>query len=314
LKKRTKKLLITYFKYKSFLLLFFKKEVLACFSLLVLCSPATAQTLKLATWNIEWLTLRQVGDPGLPSDITRTRDAADFAALRHYADTLNADIVAFEEVDGPEVAAQVFAPDRYTLHLTADHVTQRTGFAIRKGLAFTANPDVTSLNVYAADAPYPLRSGADITLRLGANRLRLLAVHLKTGCREDPPERSRRPACATLAAQIPPLQAWIAARQQEGVPFVIMGDFNRWMDGDDPLLAELRLAAPLVRATEGRADPCWGGGRFIDHILAGGAAGQWIQPNSLRVMVYRETDLAAKERLSDHCPVSVMLRVAGPAP
>jgi endonuclease/exonuclease/phosphatase family metal-dependent hydrolase len=303
LKKRTKKLLnLT----KSFLLLFFKKE--AC-AFLLLAFPAQSQTLKLATWNIEWLTLRQPGDPALPRDVVRTRAPADFAALHQYADRLNADVIAFEEVDGAEVAARVFAPDHYTLHLTGDHVTQHTGFAVRKGLEFSVNPDLTSLNVYAADAPYPLRSGADITLRLGANRLRLLAVHLKTGCREDRPERSKRPACATLAAQIPPLQAWIAARQQEGMPFVIMGDFNRWMDGDDPVIAELRLAAPLVRATEGQADPCWGGGRFIDHILAGGAASRWMQPETLRVMVYRETDQAAKERLSDHCPVSVMLRV-----
>jgi endonuclease/exonuclease/phosphatase family metal-dependent hydrolase len=279
--------------------------------LFALAWPAQAQTLKLATWNIEWLTLRQPGDPGLPRDVVRTRSAADFAELHQYAERLNADVVAFEEVDGPEVAAKVFPPDHYMLHLTADHVTQRTGFAIRKGIAFTANPDLQTLNVYPPDAPYPLRSGADVTLQLGANRLRILAVHLKTGCREDTPQRSRRSACGTLAEQIPPLQAWIAARQREGTPFVIMGDFNRWMDGDDPFLADLRLAAPLVRATEGQADPCWGGGRFIDHILAGGGAARWLQRDTLRVLVYRETDREAKERLSDHCPVSAMFRVAG---
>lgn len=280
---------------------------------LTLALPAHAQTLKLATWNIEWLTLRQPGDPALPADVRRTRNNDDFALLHRYAEALAADVVAFEEVDGPEVAARVFSTDHYTLHLTADHVTQRTGFAIRKGLAFTANPDVRALNVYPPDAPFPLRSGADVTLHFGARELRVLAVHLKTGCREDRPTRSRRPACATLAAQIPPLQAWIAAREREAIPFVIMGDFNRWMEGDDPFLADLRLAGPLVRATEGQADPCWGGGRFIDHILAGGPAANWLQPNSLRVLVYRETDPQAKEHLSDHCPVSVMLR-APPSP
>jgi endonuclease/exonuclease/phosphatase family metal-dependent hydrolase len=105
------------------------------------------------------------------------------------------------------------------------------------------------------------------------------------------------------------LQSWIAARRQEGVPFVVMGDFNRWMDGDDPFLAALRQAAPLVRATEGRADPCWGGGQFIDHILAGGPAVAWMQPQTLRVLTYHETDPALKEHLSDHCPVSVLFRL-----
>ena len=52
-----------------------------------------------------------------------------------------------------------------------------------------------------------------------------------------------------------------------------------------------------------------GGGSFIDHILAGGAARSWMVPDSLRVMVYRETADAAKEQLSDHCPVSVRFRL-----
>ena len=89
-----------------------------------------------------------------------------------------------------------------------------------------------------------------------------------------------------------------------------MGDLNRRMDGRDELLAGLNQAAPLLRVTEGRASPCWGGASFIDHILAGGAARGWVEPNSLRVLVYRE-GAEAKERLSDHCPVSVRLQLPG---
>jgi hypothetical protein len=77
------------------------------------------------------------------------------------------------------------------------------------------------------------------------------------------------------------------------------------MDGRDELLAALNQAAPLARATEGKGTPCWGGNSFIDHILAGGAARGWMVPDTLRVMVYRESGEAAKGQLSDHCPVSV---------
>ena len=90
---------------------------------------------------------------------------------------------------------------------------------------------------------------------------------------------------------------------------MLLGDFNRRMDGPDDLLAALASAAPLARATEGRGSPCWGGNSFIDHILAGGAARGWMMPDSLRVMVYRETSEAAKGQLSDHCPVSVRFRL-----
>jgi len=276
--------------------------------LLLLVFPAGAAELKIATWNLEWLTARPAGDPALPSDV-RPKRPEDLARLARYAALLDADVVAIEEVDGPEIAARVFPPDRYTLHLTADQVVQRTGLAIRNGLAFTGNPDLTALDLYPADARYRLRSGADITLHLRGGPLRVLALHLKTGCREDPLATSRRSECHTLAAQLAPLQAWVAARTTEGVPFVLLGDFNRWMDGADSFWAGLTREGPVVRATEGHSSPCWGGEQFIDHIIAGGGARAWLEPDTLRVLVFRETGEDWKQRLSDHCPVSVRLRV-----
>lgn len=269
--------------------------------LLALPGPAGAVSLKLSTWNLEWLTARPPGDPALPRDV-RPKDQEALARLHRYAEILDADVVAFQEVDGPAIAARVFSPARYRLVLTHDDVVQRAGFAVRNGLAFTRNPDLAGL----ALGPHSrLRSGADITLDLQGARLRLLSVHLKTGCREDRLSRSRRPQCAELALQLPVLQGWIAQRRREGVPFVVMGDFNRWMDGRDAFFAGLQSTGPLARATEGHYSPCWGGGGFIDHIIAGGAARGWMQRETLRVLVYREQGWAWKRRLSDHCPVSV---------
>ena len=57
------------------------------------------------------------------------------------------------------------------------------------------------------------------------------------------------------------------------------------------------------------SSPCWGNESFIDHILAGGAAAAWMRPDTLRVLTFRETDPAWKDRLSDHCPVSVRFLV-----
>jgi endonuclease/exonuclease/phosphatase family metal-dependent hydrolase len=278
--------------------------------LLLLVAPCcgAASELKLATWNIEWLTARPAGDPSLPADV-RPKAAEDIARLRAYADALAADVVAFQEVDGPELAARVFSPDRYVLRMSGDRVVQRVGLAIRAGLRFTANPDLVGLDVYAAEAPYHLRSGVDVTLDLPGGKLRILAVHLKTGCRSDRLAASPRRECATLRAQLAPLQGWIAARRDEGVAFVLMGDFNRWMDGTDAFWAGLNEPAQLIRATEGRSSPCWGGGGFIDHIIAGGAARGWMEPDSLRVLVYRERGAEWKQRLSDHCPVSVRLHL-----
>ncbi len=266
-------------------------------------AAAWAADLKLATWNLEWLTLRHEGDRALPRDV-QPKDQSERAVLRRYAERLAADVVALQEVDGPEAAATIFPPSRYALHFTRDRVVQRVGFAIRDGLRFTANPDLVSLNV-TPGARHPLRAGADITLELPGGRLRLLAVHLKTGCREDRLARSNREQCGQLRLQRAALEGWLAERRRDGVPFAILGDFNRWMDGRDDFLAGLQAAAPLARATEGHSTPCWGGGGFVDHILAGGAARGWMRPDTLRVLVYREHGFAAKQRLSDHCPVSV---------
>jgi endonuclease/exonuclease/phosphatase family metal-dependent hydrolase len=280
-------------------------------ALLLLTGAAQAAELRIATWNLEWLTGRPAGDPALPEDV-RPKRSEDIDSLRRYALTLDADVIAFQEVDGPEMAARIFPTERYAILITADDVVQRVGFAVRRGIAVRHNPDLAGLDVLPG-ATHRLRSGADITLDLPGARLRLLAVHLKTGCNHDRLSSvgggSISRTCETLHRQVAPLQGWIAQRREEGMPFVLLGDFNRRMDGRDELLAALTMAAPLTRATEGRASPCWGGGSFIDHILAGGAARSWVVPDSLRVMVYRETGEAAKEHLSDHCPVFVRFRL-----
>ena len=274
--------------------------------LLLLAAPVQAVELKIATWNLEWLTLRTAGDPILPEGVIPKR-AEDRAVLRRYAQYLDADIVAVQEVDGPEVLRDIFTPDRYAIYMTGDAVVQRTGFAVRRGLEVQHNPDLTGLDIYP-DARFRLRSGADITVVLPGGRLRLLDVHLKTGCHDKRlTDHSRN--CATLARQVAPLGGWLAQRRAEGVPFVLLGDFNRVMDGDDDLLAALNAVTPLARATEGYSTSCWGGNTFIDHILAGGAARAWMERDTLRVMTYRETEPEAKERLSDHCAVSVRFRL-----
>lgn len=270
--------------------------------LLLLTVPAAAADLKITTWNLDWLTTRPSSAPYLPPDVTLRQDA-DIARLAAYAQQLNADVIAIQEVDDWQAAARLFPRDRYAVHMTRDHVLQRVGIAVRRGIRYDPHPDVTAL------ANNNLRSGADITLHLGAHDLRVLAVHLKKGCTHQPLQRPQGSSCRDLQAQIEPLQDWIRQRAAAGEAFIILGDFNRWMDGHDAFLKALRQAAPLARATEGHSSPCWGNETFIDHILAGGPAAEWMQPETLKVLVYQETDPAWKQRLSDHCPVSVHISV-----
>ena len=273
------------------------------FLLLVLTLPAAATDLKLATWNIAWATLRAPDDREVPRDVRRRTDA-DWALLRAYATRLDADIIAFQEFDGLAVARRVFDESAYAFFFPDEQDVQRAGFAIRRTLRVTQNPDLAQLDLRPW-ARFSLRRGTDVTIEHEGHRLRLLSVHLSASCNESPLDSS--PQCAGLAQQAAVLAGWVAQRRDEGMPFALMGDFNRRVPpgGGDEFLAPL---GPITRATEGYSNPCFGQGRpFIDHILLGGAARGWMVQNTLRVMVYAERD--ARDRLSDHCPVSIRLRL-----
>jgi len=286
----------------------------ACLALaLAACAtapPAAKWPLKIASWNLEHLA--EDGATGC-----RPRTDADYAALRRYADKLDADVVAFEEVQSAKAAARVFDPAKYDLLIEVRSGggapsacggqpgrflnRQAVGFAIRKGLAFERREDLTALQLGNPN----LRSGVDIVVRpRGGAPLRLLAVHLKSGCASG----DRNEACGTLRQQVPILERWIDARATEGTRFAVLGDFNRrlaqagdaiWLDLDDsqPANADLALAAG------GRHPACDPRFRdFIDHVvLDKRAAGDLI---GFQELVYD----AGGERPSDHCPIAATLR------
>lgn len=268
-------------------------------------APAGAATLRLSTWNLDWLTQRRAGDPSLPRDV-HPRDIADIDRLARYAARLHPDIAALEEIDTPELAARLFPAPRYRILMSHDDVVQKTALAVRAGLNVTRNPDLDALDVYPPDAPRHLRGGLDVTIDDGHASLRLLVVHLKAGCR-DGTAGDRRPACRTLYRQVAVMTDWIMERQDEGEPFAVLGDFNHMLGTGDPMLGMLADNGPLTVPTVGVASPCWGGEYFIDHILLGDRARQWLHPDSLRVMLYQEDDPDLQSRLSDHCPVSIGL-------
>ena len=276
----------------------------ALLALLLLSAPSAAAELKLATWNLAWLTTRPAGDPELPRDVLR-RAPEDLARLRAYADRLAADVIAVQEVDGPEAAALVLDPAQWRFFFPRENDVQRAGIAVRRHLPATQNEDLAALDLRPG-ARFSLRRGADVTVGQGASRLRVLSLHLNAGCRE-PGDTGRQ--CEGIARQAEILAGWIEDRRVAGEAFALAGDFNRRFDRDPVILPMLERAAPLTRATAGRSNPCWGGRPFVDHILLGGPARDWLAEGSLRVLVYAERTPEWRNRLSDHCPVSILLNL-----
>jgi endonuclease/exonuclease/phosphatase family metal-dependent hydrolase len=264
----------------------------------VAASAAPPRHLVVATWNIAWLN-RSPGEGEIP------RREADYERLARYADRIDADVVALQEIDGSAAAALVFDAKRYVFHFTSDEDSvQRAGFAIRRGIRFTANPDVLALAVGGT------RRGADVTLHLAGEDLRLLSLHLKTGCWDDALETASEP-CRILVRQLPVLEDWIDARAREGAPFAVLGDFNRRFEPPDQFWPEIDDGDPpgvrLTDAVAGVTSRCWNGEypRFVDHLVFGAVAAAWIEPGSLHQLVFDPSDARHKRTLSDHCPVAV---------
>jgi len=261
---------------------------------------AAAHELKIATWNIEHLR-DSIGEGSNP------RDQADFDRLKAYADILDADVIAFQEVKNHAAAERVFDSAVFQIFMSSRNHPQKTGFAVRRGVVAVQHPDFSALDVTGG-----LRHGTDITITVDRQDIRLLSVHLKSFC-FDKPLTSSSDACQKLHQQVPVLESWIDARAAEGTPFIVLGDFNRRFDAPgEGFWEEIDDGKPhnadLTRVTESQAPLCWDRkfDLFIDHIVLDRQAARWIRPYTFEQVVYQE-DETLENRLSDHCPIAVVI-------
>lgn len=315
---------------------------LASIVLLALAAPAAAGAapsgrLTLGSWNLEWLMqpatfdalaarclghgLRAGGsDRAIPCNIVpKARwSEQDLARLRSFAAALPLDVIALQEVDGAEAAAEVF-PDHAFCFTKRKHV-QNVGFAIRRGIPHRCNRDYRPLGLAGND----VRWGVDVTLWPGTRReIRLLGVHLKSACNRDP-LTDPRDDCRVLQEQVPVLEAWIDKRAREGVPFAVVGDFNRrfdrerdaardarnrivsmWPEIDDGEPAEADLLSAGVDHGPVGCNTGHGARMPIDHIVLGRRLARRLVAGSFRPWDYP----GGAHRWPDHCVISVELQL-----
>lgn len=268
-----------------------------------------AKTIKLTTWNVEWLvSSKDIINTPIPKDIA-IRKTPDFKNLLFYSHKLQADIIAAQEVGSIETLTMIFPTDQYFFFISKDLIAQRTAIVIRKNLFehIKQNMDLTELSLIHKFRP--LRSGLDITIYTKENSLRILVVHLKSGCQDYPLDRAKlKQSCLLLKAQLPILKKWVTKRIEEQQAFIVLGDFNRVISPNDSFFTSLS-SKNLFFPTAYKANPCWEGNFFIDGFIIDPKANQWLIQNSLRVMKYTEQGYDAQNKLSDHCPVSVKLSI-----
>lgn len=223
----------------------------------------TPNTIRLATWNIEHL--GRVGEGCVP------RTEAQIAAVRDYVRALNADVISFQEVASEEAALAVFPTDEWRLFVSQRVYDRpqpqcrqdrtrimghmRTGFAVRRGLAVTSEPELTALGdtaFRANDEPH----GVDVALRIGRQSVRLLSVHLTSGCSSESLDETS--ACIALFSQAPAMKGWVDARTAADETWLIAGDFNRSWHDDDPFwqaaFGDQQQVVKVVSRTETSGD------------------------------------------------------------
>ena len=281
--------------------------------LVLVLAPQTGsgEELRIAAWNLEHLDDSDgAGCVG--------RSAADYEVLARRIAELDADIVAFQEVEDEAAAHRVFPASDWHVEVSRrppmeespacwDRPQEQfghlaTGFAIRRGVQYRRHGDLTSLG---ADDAFQ-RWATDIAVTSQGLELRLLSVHLRTGCWGAAQDDDSGNAEIWCNAAWPDRGAEGVGRRPsaKAQPFVILGDFNRRLALADDWAWRLLspASAPLLLLTKDapfRCDPRFPA--FIDHMVAGGGAETMLAPGSFR-------EESRRDPHPDHCAMSAVFR------
>jgi endonuclease/exonuclease/phosphatase family metal-dependent hydrolase len=275
--------------------------------------PHPSGRLRIATWNLENLHALDGQSVYLAPDPSVKRAAIDYERIKCYVRLFDPDILAVQEVDGEEALSRVVDLDVYDVHVSSRlrgslNGKQNTGFAYKRGLNVVPQDDFTALDV---DGNGALRYGTRIDLTFHSRTVKLMSVHLKSGCFEN---SSTSSACPTLERQIPVLETWMDETAQQETAFIVLGDFNRRLNQPgDEVWTELDdgqpLTADLFAVTEDMPIACRSDmfTEFIDHIVFDRSSAPWVDTSSFRHLTYRQQDKEEWNKISDHCPVVVEL-------
>ena len=267
-----------------------------------------------ATWNIAWFG-DGVRDENLVGNRRRgqhLRGGADFERLRGVVSrlaNLGVEIVGLQEVENADAARRIFPESEWELFLsrrsTVPEWAQRTAIVVRRaaGWQVERRPDVAAWSPQGRD-----RYGVDLSLTRGAERVRVLTVHFQSGCQGDSLDSGKR-RCGSLRMQLAVLKGWLFERLREGVPAVVAGDWNRFLSRPGDEAAVGLPGDPLILPPVGGSPGCWDGhfDHYVDHIVAFAPPGRVAASSAFEEVLY-EAPAAARDRLSDHCPLVATVR------
>jgi len=275
-------------------------------------------SLVVATWNTEHLAFPI-------SDGCRPRTEQETIKLKQYAKSLNADIIALQEVASVKAVESLFPKSEWQIVMSSRpdsevYDCRKTGAkSTQQKIAFAVHNSIKILNTQPFDAlalgRNGLRYGLELTVESPLGKMTLLNVHMKSGCFVDNYSRTDSDACKTFAQQAPILDNWTEQKEQAGMPYMILGDFNHRLsapynhltrqlsvNSDNSVSNLENLGADIIGCHPYYPAP-------IDHILAGHLPNKGLQKT---MTMHKFDDMTPNAMLSDHCALSVDLSVKKP--
>ncbi len=272
---------------------------------------------RFVAWNVEHL-----AENNGEGCVARTD--ADYQTLRDFAKTMDADIVALQEVESVKAVERVFPVEEWEIVMSdrpssgsyecrgsgRPSTQQKVAIAVRRGIEFET---LESFKELALGNP-GLRYGVVIRLTDTPEPIDIMAVHLKSGCFVDDYSTSDRDACETFEEQAPILDKWMEDRIKQNQAFMVLGDFNhRLSTGSNRFWSDLtEMDGASVNVTTSMANIKGCHPRYpapIDHIvMSPDASKYYVTESSMNHFFGKTADtMTEDDMLSDHCPISVDL-------
>ncbi|MCG7584427.1 endonuclease/exonuclease/phosphatase family protein [Photobacterium sp. OFAV2-7] len=273
-------------------------------ALSLLNSSAFASSLKIATWNVEFLTAKS-------NTSCAPRSDEDYIKLSEVASSIDADIYALQEVESAKALERIFDPAVYNFIVSErtgktydcrhnkkyKTTQQRVAYAVKKSVKYqySKTDNLTELDLEGNNA---LRYG----LVLQLPKATLVNVHLKSACHSGD-VLSNGSNCDVKKRQFDVLTKWVN-KQPSSKELVILGDFNHKFNDDDYFLngdAEKRSMTANTSSLNS-CRPRYSSDQGVDHIVT--------SFDELEVSIVNYVDVnndqvedSEESMLSDHCPI-----------
>lgn len=299
--------------------MYIKRTIYASILISFLAPYLSAQEVRVASWNIEHLAEHnKVG--------CVPRSTLDYEKLRNFSELLNADVIALQEVENTAAVERVFPKSEWNIVLSdrpnsrsyncrgndQESTQQRVAVVLRKGIKYQNKGSFEELGLKMEG----LRYGVVVEIFGDRDTINLLALHLKSGCFVDDYSTSKLRACEVLETQIETLDDWIENSIRENTKFIVLGDFNSRLTVENSMFWNklVNMDNMPIGIQNGMQNLTGCHPRYpdlIDHIILGPETSKLQIQNSQMVHFYSSTGrhMAEEDMLSDHCPVSLVLRL-----